>query len=202
MALMKSFAQYQLSVYQENASASAYARRNLLIQEMAKLSGAKIDCFNCTGTCCTYQANSMQITPIEAFEILVSLEASVINAQEIRELLKKNIQDYRLDHELFVGKKNILLRKTYTCPFFIPGPKGCTIKKELKPYGCLGFNPRIAGDNGSKCLSDIDLLKKREAEQLIDEEKINQHLKIELNLDWDKLEIPKATLKLLDIFFP
>lgn len=199
---MKSFAQYQLSVYQDHKVTAPGERRKILISEMVKLELGKIDCFNCTGTCCTYNANSMQITPIEALDILTSLEPTTENAEELKTILKKNIQDYRLDHEIFVGKKNKLLRKTYTCPFFVPGPKGCTIKKELKPYGCLGFNPRIAGDNGSLCLSDIEKLEAREAEQIAGEDQINLWLKKDLNLDWDKLEIPKATLKLLEIFFP
>ncbi|MGZ3788717.1 MAG: hypothetical protein ACXVLQ_09355 [Bacteriovorax sp.] len=174
-------------------------RRHLLIEEMSSLTEKEIHCFHCTGTCCTMSANSMQITPLEALEIILSLNVSVETLPELKLKLQKNIQDYRLDHEIFLGKKNLShLRKTYTCPFFSPGPKGCTIKKELKPYGCLGFNPRFENDNGSQCHSDFNLLERREKEQLRDEDLACDYLKKELGLQWNKLEIPKAVLALLD----
>jgi hypothetical protein len=174
-------------------------RRRILIDEMTGLSDKTIHCFNCNGTCCTFSANSMQITPIEAFEILISLNEASTNLSELKVKLQENIQNYRLDHEIFLGrKKNFLLRKTYTCPFFMAGPKGCTIKKEFKPYGCLGFNPRIEDDNGSQCLSNVVLLEQREKAELQNEQKANDFLKHQLQLDWDKLEIPKAILKLLE----
>ena len=191
------------ALYEKLEVRSGKQRRQLLIDEMNSLSNEKIHCLNCSGTCCTFSANSMQITPIEAFEIILSLEIKEEHLSDIKKMLKQNIQDYRLDHEFFLGKKNIShLRKTYTCPFFVSGSKGCTIKKDLKPYGCLGFNPRTENDNGSHCHSNTPLLESRENSELINEEKANTFLKNELQLDWIKLEIPKAVLSILDKIFP
>lgn len=177
-------------------------RREQLILEMSNLTQKEIHCFNCSGTCCTMSANSMQVTPLEAFEIILSLDVTNENVTEIKTALKQNIHNYRLDHEISLGKKaHSHLRKTYTCPFFIPGPKGCSIKKELKPYGCLGFNPRIENDNGSHCHSDFNLLEKRERNEIAGENSANDFLKKEFNLTWTKLEIPKAVLTLLDKLF-
>ncbi|MBP9680079.1 MAG: hypothetical protein KBD76_01640 [Bacteriovorax sp.] len=177
-------------------------RRKMLCDEMDALSDKQIHCLNCTGTCCTMSANSMQITPLEAFEIIQSLALTAETVNAIKDELRTNIRNYRLDHEIFLGKKSHhFLRKTYTCPFFSPGPKGCTIKKELKPYGCLGFNPRIEGDNGSQCHSDFDLLQKREDPMLILEAEANDYLKNKFELTWNKCEIPKAVLALLDNLF-
>lgn len=186
-------------LYQKLKTNSPKERRKLLIDEMTGLTNNKIHCFNCTGTCCTYSANSMQISPLEAFEIILSLEVTSENVVEIKNKLKKNIQDFRLNHEIFLGKKiNPLLRKTYTCPFFVESAKGCTIKKELKPYGCLGFNPRIENDNGSHCQSNVEILKDREETTHYTEENANTFLRDELLLDWKKLEIPKAVLIILE----
>jgi Fe-S-cluster containining protein len=199
---MTKFNQIHNFLYQEINIHSPRERRKLLIDEMEGLTNKKIHCFNCAGTCCTFSANSMQITPIEAFEILISLEATEANLEDLKSALQKNILDYRLNHEIFLGKKiNSLLRKTYTCPFFIAGAKGCTIKKELKPYGCLGFNPRIENDNGGQCHSNIELLESRENIEIQNEENANTYLKQELQLDWVKLEIPKAVLALIDKIF-
>lgn len=197
------FSELQHSLYQTLDTHSPRERRESLIAEMAGLTDQKILCFNCNGTCCTFSANSIQITPIEAFEIILSLEIKNEDLSEIKTKLKKSIQDYRLDHEIFLGrKKNSLLRKTYTCPFFVAGPKGCTIKKELKPYGCLGFNPRIEDDNGGQCLSNIKLLENREETERDNEDLANIFLKRELQLEWEKIEIPKAVLILLEKLYP
>lgn len=186
-------------LYQKIQIPGPMDRRELIIEAMDSLSKKEIHCFNCSGTCCTMSANSMQITPLEAFEIILSLEIDQSNIDQYKEKLKKNIQDYRLNHEIFLGKKaHRSLRKTYTCPFFIPGPKGCSIKKELKPYGCLGFNPKIENDNGGQCHSDLKLLEERENISLAFEITANEFLKKELNIDWNKLEIPKAVLYFLE----
>lgn len=196
---MSKISELEKLIYVDMKIPSGRARRALLIDEMSALSSAKIDCFNCNGTCCTFSANSMQVTPIEAFEILLSLEITDENVHDLKTRLLKNIGDYRLEHEIFLGKKgHTFLRKTYTCPFFTPGPKGCSIKKDLKPYGCLGFNPKTPGDSGSQCLSNINLLEARENMHQKDEEEINAFLREHLGLNWVKLEIPKALLSLIE----
>lgn len=189
-------------LYNELGTKLPDERRRDLILEMKKLSDVKVHCFNCTGTCCTMSANSMQITPLEAFEMILSLDVTAETANDLRQKLKENIHHYRLDHEISLGKKaHSHLRKTYTCPFFVPGPKGCTIKKELKPYGCLGFNPKLENDNGSTCHSDQSLLEKRNDENSLSEDAANDFFKKEFQIYWTKLEIPKAMLHLLDKMF-
>lgn len=191
------------TLYEQLKTRTPKERREDLILEMSNLSQKEIHCLSCTGTCCTMSANSMQITPLEAFEIILSLSPTSENIDELRGKLKQNIQNYRLDHEIFLGKKSHShLRKTYTCPFFFPGAKGCTIKKELKPYGCLGFNPKTLNDNGSQCASDFNLLERRENREINSENVANDFLREEFNLTWIKLEIPKAVLILLDKIFP
>lgn len=192
-------AQLKARIYDELKTQLPRVRRNRLIEEMKQLSEKKIHCFQCSGTCCTMSANSMQITPLEAFEMILSLDINENNLQEIRQKLQDNINHYRLDHEISLGKKaQSHLRKTYTCPFFVPGPKGCTIKKELKPYGCLGFNPRQEAETGTNCHSDFELLEKRENENFPTEARANEFLKNHFQIYWTKLEIPKAMLILLN----
>lgn len=192
----------QHSLYEKLKIRSGRQRRQILIDEMETLTNKKVHCFNCSGTCCTFSANSMQITPIEAFEIILSLEVSPEQLPEIKKNLQTTILNYRLDHEIFLGKKvNSLLRKTYTCPFFVQGSKGCTIKKDLKPYGCLGFNPRIENDNGSQCHSNTELLENRQMTEQEYEEEANNFLRTELKLTWIKLEIPKAVLEIIEKIF-
>ena len=49
-------------------------RRKILVHEMGRLFRNKINCFSCQGVCCTFVANSMQITLIEAFDIYFFLK--------------------------------------------------------------------------------------------------------------------------------
>lgn len=185
--------------YQALTIDSAPLRRANLIAEMKHLAAAKIDCYNCTGTCCTQVANSMQVTPLEAIEILLSIDP--LDILNLKVKLQETVAQFRLDHEIFTGKKGVTtLRKTYTCPFFTEGPKGCGVKKEFKPYGCLGFNPRLESDNGTQCTSNTDLLEKREMNFIKAEDEINQKIRSELKLDWIKKDIPRALLSIMEKF--
>ena len=176
-------------------SENAHSRRSLLIEAMASLEGKAIHCFQCSGTCCTSVANSMQITPLETLEIVEGLQASGVELKEVESKLKETIQQYRLDYELSTGKKGIKqLRRTYTCPFYSPGPKGCALSRSIKPYGCLAFNPKMAGDNGSSCSSMIDLLETREKNHQSFEDIANQKIREAYGIDWDKLDLPRALL--------
>jgi hypothetical protein len=192
--------QLKTKLYDDLKVALPLARRKLLVDEMAKLEGASIHCFNCPGTCCTYSANSMQITPLEAFEILFSLELTPESTLQLKEKLLTTIKDYRLAHDISTGKKNQLnIRRTYTCPFFSPGPKGCTLGRAHKPYGCLGFNPKISDDNGSSCHSNIEILEKRDDIHISLESKTNEYLQKTYSLYWEKLDMPRALLEILSL---
>ncbi len=157
---------YIENIYETTGLHSSLTRRQGLVLEMQNLENQTIHCFTCPGTCCTSQANSMQITPIEALEILNGLSIDTLSLEEINDLKKRmedNIHAYRLNVEIYTGKKHSQdLRKTYTCPFFMNGSKGCSLSRGSKPYGCLGFNPKENGDNGKSCSSNIELLQKRE----------------------------------------
>lgn len=172
-------------------------RRQQLIDEMQQLEGKTIHCFTCPGTCCTSQANSMQITPIEALEILTSLDLK--DTAQLKKQMLQTIAQYRLDVEIYTGKKNSAgLRKTYTCPFFMNGSKGCSLSRAHKPYGCLGFNPKSSDDNGQTCASNISLLESRDELFLSQEDRANQKIREDLKLDWTKKSIPEALLDIIN----
>jgi hypothetical protein len=192
--------QLKTKLYEDFRVASPLVRRRLLVDEMAKLEGSSIHCFNCPGTCCTFSANSMQITPLEAFEILFSLELNSVSVPALKKKLEATVKDYRLAHDISTGKKiQVHIRRTYTCPFFSPGPKGCTLGRGHKPYGCLGFNPKVSDDNGSSCHSNLEILEKRETTYLDVEIEANQYLQKKYSLYWEKLDLPRALLEILSL---
>lgn len=194
--------EYLENLYYATGLLSSYDRRKDLVLEMQTLENESIHCFTCPGTCCTSQANSMQITPIEALEILQGLNLDSLSPPEIQELKKRmqdNIQHFRLNVEIYTGKKHSRdLRKTYTCPFFMNGSKGCGLSRGTKPYGCLGFNPKTNEDNGKSCASNVALLSEREALFIEKENLANLKIKSDLNIYWDKLSIPQALLDILN----
>lgn len=125
----------------------------------------------------------MQITQSEAREIIVDLELKGMLNEELTQRLKDCVREYRLDVEIpsFGSRRN--LRRTYTCPFYSPGPMGCAISPERKPHGCLAFNPQLPKAQGLRdgCSS-------------------NQHLLAEIFPEVPKNEkwpIPLALLKIL-----
>ena len=197
---MTSLDQLKHILYQDMKISLPLTRRQNLVREMSRLEGKSIHCFNCPGTCCTFSANSMQVTPLEAFEILFSLNLNHEKAEELKIKLQDTIAHYRLDHDIFTGKKASQdLRRTYTCPFFSPGPKGCTLGRALKPYGCLGFNPKIENDNGSHCHSNVAILEERESLHTETETLANSFLKEKFSLAWNKKDLPRALFEILSI---
>lgn len=189
-------------IYTSSGLLSSHDRRATLINEMQLLEGKTIHCFSCPGTCCTSQANSMQVTPIEALEILKGLEVDSFNEGErltLKNKLKEAINGHRLNVEIYTGKRNSqTLRKNYTCPFFNNGSLGCGLSRSSKPYGCLGFNPKQAEDNGQSCSSNIELLKERDNTFLKLEEAANNEIRKQFNLTWIKQNIPQALLDIMD----
>lgn len=190
-------------IYQEADLPRAHERRKILIGQMHDLESSQIHCFNCPGTCCTSVANSMMTTPIEALEIVASLNVNLMSEVELSDLKKEltdTVKSYRLDVEVYTGKKMITgLRKTYTCPFFKREAKGCALSRSAKPYGCLGFNPTKTDDNGKNCSSDVNLLTLREDSFSPSETLANQKIKEIFKLDWDKKNMPQALLEIIHI---
>ncbi len=189
------------SILEDNYFSLSKDRRLSLIEAMSKLENSGIHCQTCPGTCCTSAANSMLITPLEAIEILEALEPSLASPDFKEKLIAKlnvTITTYRLDKEIYTGKKNSQsLRKLYTCPFFNNGSLGCSLSRSAKPYGCLGFNPTVSEDNGKSCKSITDLLLQRQLEFESLENELNQKIKSKLNIFWVKETIPVAILELI-----
>lgn len=196
---------YLSDLYETNGLPSSHDRRFALIKEMELLEGKTIHCFTCPGTCCTSQANSMQITPIEALEILQSLQVDQFDNSQMstfKERMTCTVSGYRLNVEIYTGKKNSsALRKNYTCPFFNNGSLGCGLSRSAKPYGCLGFNPKTSDDNGQTCSSNIEVLEQREHSFQSKEDLVNAQIRLELNLPWIKQNIPQALLDVVNALY-
>ena len=199
---MSQLKNYLSGLYETSGLPSSHDRRFALIKEMQLLEGKTIHCFTCPGTCCTSQANSMQITPIETLEILHSLQVDQFTPSEMtrfKEHMNQTILGYRLNIEIYTGKKNTsVLRKNYTCPFFNNGSLGCGLSRSAKPYGCLGFNPKTNDDNGNSCSSNIGMLEEREHSFNSKENLVNAQIRQELNLPWIKQNIPQALLDMIN----
>jgi Fe-S-cluster containining protein len=170
---------------------SPQERRHLLIQAMNKQEGSGISCQGCAGTCCTYEANSMMVTPLEAIDLISYLRTSGQLTEELKSKMQETIKTYRLDRELSTGKGSTL-RRTYTCPFFTNSEFGCPLPRDVKPYGCLAFNSHHKTEKTAEhCYSDVDLLNMRE-DSFFDEDHLNQEIREKFKLSWDKLPMPVA----------
>jgi Fe-S-cluster containining protein len=169
-------------------------RRKIILDQMDALNAENINCFSCPGHCCTAIANSMQTTPIETLDVLTYLRESGRWTMELKQKLQATVDKFRLDSIPGNGKRSYL-RKTYDCPFFEGKSHGCTIPREVKPYGCLGFNPSAAQESeGKSCSSDQSLLLERESAHP-EESSVNTDLSKKYQLWWEKLPLPLAVLE-------
>lgn len=181
---------------------SSRKRRESLISTMASKEEAGIHCFKCEGFCCTYSHNSMQVDPLQALELLEGLEKQGRLDDNLMNLLSKNIEQFRLDKD-FGFSPGKTLRRFYTCPFFKNESLGCSISREIKPYGCLAFNANekdVAVEG--KCSSSIGDLMTREKSYEDGEAKVNTQLRKDLSLWWDKLPLPVALVDLIIRVYP
>ncbi len=171
-------------------------RRRTLIDQLEGLEAQRMSCRGCPGTCCTFEANSMMVTPLEALELIGYLQGARKLLPDLREKLQSTVDRYRLEAK-FSGARSYL-RKTYTCPFFIEGELGCPLPRSVKPYGCLAFNSHHVELKATEhCFSEVELLRQRE--ELFSEERAeNDRLRKELGLAWEKAPIPNALLDLWD----
>lgn len=132
--------------------------RHQLIELMESLDKKNINCANCTGVCCTDLANSMKIDKYETTVIYDYLIKKNLWDDQLEKSIDETINKYRLNQDLSTGK-NSSFRRTYTCPFFKYKSLGCALPKEVKPYGCLAFNPKVVGiKKGEDCDTDPTLL--------------------------------------------
>lgn len=125
-------------------------RRQEVLGHMQDLNSKGLSCHGCQGYCCTFQNNSMQITGIEAEQILEDLMERKIDLKQVADLCHEAVQEYRLDKEL-ITKGNSLLRRRYTCPFFKNSEYGCSLSSHKKPIGCLAFNATDMAQQGKQC---------------------------------------------------
>lgn len=174
------------------------SRRKILIEAMTELEAQGVSCMGCSGTCCTYEANSMMVSPLEAVELQIYLKAHALFNDELKEKLFQTTKQYRLDHFSGNGKRSFV-RKTYTCPFFNHTELGCPLPREIKPYGCLAFNAHKKENKASpeSCFSN-ELLQEKRAKEYDWEEKKNEELKAEYKIYWDKSPLPTALLDIWD----
>lgn len=173
---------------------NSFERRKILIDRMNELESKGMGCIGCPGTCCTFEANSMMVTPVEAFELIQYLKSENLCTHELKSKLEENVSKFRLEHKPIKGKS--YLRKTYTCPFFTEKELGCPLPREIKPYGCLAFDSHHAELKASDhCYSETKILEEREMAHQ-QELKLNEDLKVKFNLYWDKSPISTALLDL------
>lgn len=172
-------------------------RRQVLIDEMSTLEANGYHCFQCTGICCTFVANSMMTTPLETAELLLFLVQEERWNANTMERLRETVRHYRLDREPPGDGRRSFSRRTYTCPFFNEQQLGCSISRSAKPYGCLGFNARSKGvTEGGDCASNTQLLAQRDDIFGALERELNQRIQQALGLTWEKLPMPQALLVL------
>lgn len=168
-------------------------RRKLLIDRMNDLESKGMGCIGCSGTCCTFEANSMLLTPLEASELFLYLQDNDLLNNEFILKLQDNVRKYRLEPK-YSGERKSYLRKTYTCPFFNHKELGCPLPRDIKPYGCLAFDshhPEKKADEN--CYSETELLELREKAHP-EEQALNEEIKKKYAIAWEKAPIPNALL--------
>lgn len=182
--------------YQDHGQNLGEVRRDIIIEDMKSQEGQGFDCHSCPGFCCTYQYNSMMITPLEAFEILINLNFDNRITDELVKKLNNNAVSFRLDKEIW--QKNTLLRRYYTCPFYKDEKLGCSLSVKLKPLGCLAFNSteKEVSTTG-KCETRPNVLTRQGKRNKGDFIILNKKIKKIFNIVWDKKPISTALLDFL-----
>lgn len=184
-------------IYDSHNISKASKRRELLAEQMLSNEKAGKDCMSCTGRCCTFEANSMQMTSLEALEAMTVLEEKGLLNDEVKSRLQKCIDEFRLDKYIQIGPGEYF-RKSYTCPFFFFPEFGCGLGIDNKPYGCIAFNPCESGiKDGGNCQSDLDIQEKRNDLFEEEEDRANEALFKEKGISILKEPIP---IKLLEFW--
>lgn len=182
----------------EKFKSNNYERRSVLLEHMQGLGDRQINCLSCQAPCCTSQKNSMQVTPLEALDIYFYLKEHALLTDELISRLQECVDSFGLNREVPGNGGRAFLRRYYSCPLQVN--LRCIISSSVRPYGCLGFNPLSANiQNAEDCISQIDLLEKREKQWIGQEDKINQELRASLHLEWIKRDIPRALLEFINL---
>jgi len=174
-------------------SPSSAERRAAVREHMQALIDVGNHCGACSGPCCTFRHNTMQITPLEAIDIVRHLYETGRHTEAMHSRLVASVERY--DLAALPGDGRRALRKSYTCPFFTLGPRGCSIDPDHKPPGCLAFNPVRPGvTEGGDCASNLAVLERRQSTYAGFEDARNEAL----GFAWSKAPIPVAVLALWD----
>jgi hypothetical protein len=105
----------------------------------------------------------MLVTPDEASALIANLQQKNLLTPELKQICQQTIERFALDRPIPGTGQRSLLRRRYTCPLFQHKNLGCPLDPEAKPFGCLAFNPRVAGETeGKSCSSDKKLLEETE----------------------------------------
>ena len=191
------FKKIQSKLLENHPMPSSRERREDLIRAMKENEANGFDCMKCTGKCCTFQANSMNMTNLEALDALVYLEENNLINDDLIEQLESCVDEYRLNNSIQIGR-NDFFRKAYTCPFFNYKGWGCRLGIENKPYGCLAFNPRTKEqEDGGNCNSDIKIQQQRLDKFEEVEEAASQYLSKQFGVFELKSSIPVKLLEFL-----
>jgi hypothetical protein len=170
-------------------------RRALLLKEMTTLGEEGLSCSACSGICCTYVKNSMQITPLETWDLYQWLLEQGRIDEALIQRLEACIERFRLDREVPGDGSRTFARRRYTCPFFSGESLGCTISRKHKPYGCLAFNASSTEvKDGEDCRSRTEWLEAIECKSTDDQ---NRSIARKLNIEWNKRPIPVALLEVI-----
>jgi hypothetical protein len=178
------------------ARATALLRRAPLLARMQELQSRGVGCAACTtSACCTFVANSMRVTPLEAVDLYDALVAGGRMGPELEAALAATVQRFGLDRPAPGDGRRSFGRRRYTCPFLRDGSLGCTLPAAAKPYGCLAYNARRAGvADGEDCGSEQALLDAARAAAVATD--LDDRLRAELGLAWETATIPEALLDL------
>ncbi|MBT4793514.1 MAG: hypothetical protein HON90_18220 [Halobacteriovoraceae bacterium] len=180
-------------------ASSALVRREIILDSMTSVFAAGQNCSQCQGYCCTFEYNSMQVTPIEAFDCYDYLVENKLLTDQLERTIEDCVKHYRLDQAIYLNHGREL-RKNYTCPFYVPSAKGCRISPSSKPYGCLAFNPLMKAVNKpGNCSSNQNLLLNRDSQHQ-EEVDLNNQVKGQLKLYWSKKNLPMAILEMINLF--
>lgn len=178
---------------------ASYRRRQFLLEDMTQLESRGLSCLGCSGVCCTEVANSMMVTPIEAVDLFSYLVKTTPDLEALKTRMKAAVEKYKLDILPPGIKKKSQFRRTYTCPFFLGSEFGCPLPRDIKPYGCLGFNrQKKEADIDQDCWSNIEVLKAQDSSN--NDQVLNTWIKNELKLDWEKDYLPLVVIQFIDLF--
>ncbi len=187
-----------LTIHSFSSLSERKKRRSIINEAMSEKIDSGYDCHSCVGHCCTFEHNSMQVTPLQALDTYEYLKEKNLINKDLKQKLNDCIKHFRLDKEV-ISSLNKQFRRYYTCPFYSGDKLGCTIDRESKPYGCLAFNPsQMNVSQAGSCSSQTSILENQSVKFSVAEKQMNTEIKKELDLYWDKMNFPSALMYLIE----